>query len=301
MPTALESQPETEGGQNTSEGGAEDKGQEEKPSPEQLTPALDKIETAIRDLIAQERAAQGQGPKDEEIRDLKAQERMAFWAKLMFWATTAAVILTLAGIVLIRYTLKYTKIAAGHTEEMLTEARKTTEAGISTANEARRQADIAEESLRRLERPYLFPKVVGSDNLTNRSSTQPFAKMVLENYGKTPAILRQHSAQIVVSVELPPIFRSVSSVEFYEIIPPGGTSQGMIVRVINAAPGDFWREGDLGQLVLQGRFIYEDPAGSVFADGYCRRSDSRANFTIIQGERDYNYRRKVGPDGEENA
>ena len=128
VPTALESRPVTEGGQTTSKGGATDQGQKKHPAPEKLSPSLDKIEAAIRDLITQERAAQSQDPKDEEIRDLEAQEGMALWAKLMFWATVAAVVLTFAGIVLIRYTLKYTKIAAGHTEEMLNEARETTKA-----------------------------------------------------------------------------------------------------------------------------------------------------------------------------
>ena len=64
-PTALKNQPVPEGGQNTSKHGAADQGQKNEPAPEKLSPSLDQIEAAIRDLVAQERAAQRQGPKDE--------------------------------------------------------------------------------------------------------------------------------------------------------------------------------------------------------------------------------------------
>ena len=147
MPTTLKSQPVPEGGQNTSKDGAADQGQKKEPASEKLSPSLDRIEAAIRDLITQERAAQGQGPKDEEIRDLKAQEGMALWAKAMFWATIAAVLLTFAGIVLIRYTLKYTKIAAGHTKEMLNEARETTKAARAAVDEAKEATKAAEDAV----------------------------------------------------------------------------------------------------------------------------------------------------------
>ena len=91
---ALESQPVPESGQQTGESGAADQSQQEEPAPEKISPALNQIEAAIRDLIAQQRTAQGQGPEDHEISDLEAQEGMAFWAETMFWATLAAVIVT---------------------------------------------------------------------------------------------------------------------------------------------------------------------------------------------------------------
>ena len=90
-PPSLESQPESEGRQSASERKGTERGQDKQPAAEQLAPAIEKIETAIRDLIAQQNAAQSQGPKDNEISDLKAQEGMAYWAKLMFWTSAAMV------------------------------------------------------------------------------------------------------------------------------------------------------------------------------------------------------------------
>ena len=156
-PTTLKGQPVPEGGQNTSKGGATDQGHEKEPTPEKLSPSLDKIEAAIRDLIAQERAAQGQGPKDEEIRDLKAQEGMALWAKAMFWATVAAVILTFAGIVLIWRTLIHTRHAAEAARDMVTEGVKTTSAAIEATNAAIEANRIAREMSERQLRAYILP------------------------------------------------------------------------------------------------------------------------------------------------
>ncbi|MEX0693564.1 MAG: hypothetical protein WD075_03875 [Rhodospirillales bacterium] len=104
----------------------------ESESPENVTPALNKIESAIRDLVEQERTGRGQRPSDEEIRDLIAQEGMALWAERMFWATLAAVILTLVGVFLICRTLSETRRAANYTKGMLREARKTTKAAEET-------------------------------------------------------------------------------------------------------------------------------------------------------------------------
>lgn len=146
VPAPLESQPVPEGRQTTSENGAAGQGQDKEPAPEKLSPSLDKIEAAIRDLITQERAAQGQGPKDEEIRDLEAQEGMALWAKAMFWATIAAVVLTFAGIVLIWRTLHHTRRAANHTEGMLGEAKETTKSARDAVDEAKAATQAARTS-----------------------------------------------------------------------------------------------------------------------------------------------------------
>ena len=128
VPPVLESQPKTESGQQAGKSEATDQGQKKKPAAEKLSPSLNRIESAIRDLIAQQRAAQGKGPEQHEISDLKAQEGMAFWAKTMFWATVAAVVITFIGILLIKRTLEETKRAAIAAEGMLDEAKETTKA-----------------------------------------------------------------------------------------------------------------------------------------------------------------------------
>ena len=127
-PPVLKDQPVSQGQKTPDKKRAEAESQKNAPPPEQLTPALRQIESAIRELVNQQRAAQEKGPAQHEIKDLKAQDDMAFWAKLMFFATMVAVGLTGFGIWLIKRTLDETSVAAKHTEGMLEEAKKTTEA-----------------------------------------------------------------------------------------------------------------------------------------------------------------------------
>jgi hypothetical protein len=294
-PTALESQPVTEGGQSTSEDGAADQGQKSEPAPEKLSPSLDKIEAAIRDLIAQERAAQGQGPKDEEIRDLEAQEGMAFWAIFMFWATVAAVVLTFAGIILIRRTLKYTKIAAGHTEKMLAEARKTTEAGISAANEARRQADIAELSIRNLERPYLFPEIVKPDRERDAGNYKAFLRYRFKNHGRTPAVLQSVSVRLESAPELPLRLPLVVNTDVYEVVSPGASTAERRVYVDDTCLYEPWNGVEATKMVFHGSIGYGDMAGTQHTDYFCLRTNENAKGFVMEGGETYNRRTSVGP------
>lgn len=78
-----------------------------------LAPALKGIETAIRNLVAEEDKIQAQRREDAEGRDLEAQEGMALWAEWMFYTSTATVVLTLAALFAIVRTLHHTR-ARGH-------------------------------------------------------------------------------------------------------------------------------------------------------------------------------------------
>ena len=69
---------------------------------------------------------------DRAERDLNAQEDMAFWAKLMFWANFATVALTFVALVAIIRTLHHTRRAADAADEMNTEARAATKAALDT-------------------------------------------------------------------------------------------------------------------------------------------------------------------------
>ena len=98
---ALESQPEPEAGQDTRAGQGQQSTSQQEADAEQLIPALNAIETAIRDQITGEDAQQRERQEHREISDLDAQQDMAFWAKAMFWAVFASVVLTFAGLCLI--------------------------------------------------------------------------------------------------------------------------------------------------------------------------------------------------------
>ena len=178
-PPVLKDQPVSQGQKTPDKQGAKAESQKNTPPPEQLTPALRQIESTIRELVNQQRAAQEKGPAQHEIKDLKAQDDMALWAKLMFFATMVAVGLTGFGVWLIKRTLDETSVAAKHTEGMLKEAKKTTEAGID-----------AVVAMRRSERAYvtMSHKPPGLD-LTAQLGYAGFT-IKIKNYGRTPATVK---------------------------------------------------------------------------------------------------------------
>ena len=98
-----------------------------------LTPALEKIETAIRDLITEEDQVESQRQLGEQNRDLIAQEDMAKWAFWMTLATAVGIVATLIGLYLIYRTLYYTKRAADYTRDMLTQAKISNDAATTAA------------------------------------------------------------------------------------------------------------------------------------------------------------------------
>lgn len=223
-PAVLKSQPVPESGQDTGKSRGANKSQQKKAPAENLTPSLNKIETAIRNLITQQRAAQSQGPKDNEIRDLKAQEGMARWAKAMFWATLAAVIVTLVGIVLIKKTLGETRRAATAAEGMLGEAAKTTMAAHASVR-------VAQESAEHQLRAYVHPI---SASLEMEESGRIIASLVFKNAGQTPAYKCECEYTLTFSHNLhspgPADIEHVGDRKSVATIGPKGTFPGSIIR-----------------------------------------------------------------------
>jgi len=95
-----------------------------------LTPALNDIESAIRDLIAEEDKIAAEAQESREARDLNAQEAMADWAKWMFFATLATVGLTFVALVYIRRTLLETKEAVRAADETVVATREIGQAQV---------------------------------------------------------------------------------------------------------------------------------------------------------------------------
>ena len=177
-PPVLKDQPVSQGQKTPDKKGAKAESQKNTPPPEQLTPTLHQIESAIRELVNQQRAAQEKGPTQHEIKDLKAQDDMAFWAKLMFFATMVAVGLTGFGIWLIKRTLDETKVAAKHTEGMLEEAKKTTEAAHAAIQATDKNA---ERQLR------AYVHISNAEVVTIGPASNQEVVLVIKNYGQTPS------------------------------------------------------------------------------------------------------------------
>ena len=119
---------ENEPRQEESATATENDSSENQPGSPDITSALEKIEAAIRDLIAEEDKIAAEAQKSRESRDLKAQEGMAHWAKWMFFATFATVVLTFAALAAIIRTLHHTRRAADSADQMLVESQHATSA-----------------------------------------------------------------------------------------------------------------------------------------------------------------------------
>lgn len=139
-------------------------------------PALDRIESAIRDLKADVNDSEKKQEKEQRRRDLEAQEGMVLWAKWMFYATFATVIITFFALIAIVRTLHHTKRAADAADGMLNEAKDTTQA-------ARDQLRLA-DALSRIENAPYFNFVRGVYRPVNGV---PKAMIILKNEGASPA------------------------------------------------------------------------------------------------------------------
>lgn len=184
-------QPNTTTEQNAAQSASEESGQSEQSYTDRLAAIFERIETAISNLKPIEDSDQNQTNNEREIRDLKAQEGMAKWAFWMFVATAVTVLLTFFALVAILRTLYHTRRAADAAVDMVAEAKQTTKAAFDSASAANKQADFAEESFRKMERPYVLPGEIGpiSWHKTSDEITHYWVVCGIANYGKTPAII----------------------------------------------------------------------------------------------------------------
>lgn len=159
-----------------------------------MTTALKNIEAAIRDLIAEEDKIAAEDQDRREERDLNAQEGMAKWAELMFYATAATVLLTLAALFAIVRTLHHTKRAADFAEGMLIEARATTKAARDTITVTR---EIGAKQVR----PYISYSGFSFDGIkVFRDGREDFDSVgnfifdiTIRNSGQSPAKIKARS------------------------------------------------------------------------------------------------------------
>jgi len=179
--TVVENEPREE--KDASE--SQDTGTNQQGRPIIPTSALEGIESAIRDLMAEEDKIERARQQQREIRDLSAQEGMALWAKRMFLATFATVLLTFAALAAIIRTLHHTRRAAGYTRDILVEAKKTTSLAMDTIN-------VTESVAMAQLRPWLLGKGVESSDVVDTSGGESISALefapVWYNFGQSPAI-----------------------------------------------------------------------------------------------------------------
>lgn len=165
---------------------------EQQGDPIDYTPALDRIESAIRDLVAEEDKAAKEREESQQARDLKAQEDMAYWAEWMFWTTLATAFLTFFGLLLIARTLYHTSVAADHTEQMLRQAEMTTAAAVKSTEIAESSAKAALEANRQAARisevdARAYLTASGVKLVVTDDENEMLVRLTLRNVGKSPA------------------------------------------------------------------------------------------------------------------
>ncbi len=156
---------------------------------DRLLPAVNAIERAIRELKTADDTVERERQEKREIADIKAQQRMAFWATWMFWATFAAVLVTAAGVYLIWQTLGHTRRAADAAVKTLKEAEKHTVAAFKTIETAVDANKINRDAMIAAHRAWLFPdntQIVAPLEWTGHAG-RIGVKMVFKNAGQTPA------------------------------------------------------------------------------------------------------------------
>ena len=165
-------------------------------------PALEGIEAALRDLVAEQRQQAGLGPEDHELRDLHAQEAMAFWAKLMFYAALASVIITAVGVELVRRTLKASREGVRHANSAADAAWKTVEQAKLATDAAEETTNITRDIGRRQLRAYVTVDVKKGLILNNGQELR--IHIILKNTGQTPAKnVRNCSAECIFQYRPP--------------------------------------------------------------------------------------------------
>jgi len=175
---ALEREPITEPRQDEGAAARQGDAQNEDRAIPDYTPAFERIESAIRDLVSEKDENARQRQDNREKDDLEAQQNMAFWAKFMFWATVAAVIVTGMGVALVGFTLRHTRRAADYAGDMVKEAKLTTAAANETISVTR---DIGQKQAR---------AYVGIGTVTVKMNDDGIigAVVEIENTGQTPAL-----------------------------------------------------------------------------------------------------------------
>ena len=173
----------------------------EKPQPVITALTQSEIERIARALKAISTANSTSEKPDYASQNLQAQKGMATNSGLMFRVALADTIITFFGILLVAGTLVAAWISAR-------------EAGRA-AKEAKRQADVAEDSATKLERPHLFienPRIMSRTQGRLHPQVGVFwagglpgfdAEYDIFNYGRSPAILVSRSATIFIGSELP--------------------------------------------------------------------------------------------------
>lgn len=273
---------------------------QDQPQPDKTPLVLEAIQNELKGITraieAQKDEADAKKKDEREKSDLLAQWEMAHWAKNAVYVAIGALVLTFIGILLIWRTLIHTRDAAIAARDMVTEGKNATTAAIEATKEAKRQADLAEDSFRRLERPYLLIKITETSPLRNQGAVQPYFNYRLVNYGKLPAILRSVSIGLQDRPEFPLQMPEATPDTRYEVIAAGSELINHRQAIVtNSTVGQRFRGDSAEGLILHGIIKYEDSTGAVHTDSVCMRGMKGGTDFTIEGGEEYNWHKTEYP------
>ena len=133
-------------------------------------------------------------PKDKDHADLCQQWRVAESTETALWLNGLSLLLLFGAFIAAVWAARAASAAAAAADKtvelsraMVDEGAKATAAALDAAKEAKRQADLIEESHAALQRPYVF--VFGAEVLVRDGSGDWFVKYTVANYGNIPAVI----------------------------------------------------------------------------------------------------------------
>lgn len=224
-------------------------------------------------------------------RATQKQADMAFWggvvSVLTLIATGIAAGAAIAAVVISAKSATAANLAAAQT-------------GIA-ADAAVRSANVAEQALRGLERPYLFIEKIDNRKLSpmggRRMDGKPAIDFTVVNYGKTPGVVRWVALRLQSNPQWPLRLPLRNTKAYYTVVRPetrmthrGGDDYGT-VAVEASTPDQSFRGRQMASLVFQGAIAYEDASGERYIDRFCFRGNVDGESWTIEGGDTHNWRK----------
>ncbi|MDH3739063.1 MAG: hypothetical protein OER92_07705 [Alphaproteobacteria bacterium] len=218
---------------------------------------------------------------------------------LTFGGTTLAQwIIAVAGLIAVGvaiWAVILLRTLAAANREINEETKKGVQAAERAADAARNQAEFAEGSMLRQERPYMFLEISETHYLRRPGANPPFLRCFFVNHGRTPAVLQSISLQLIDDSQASLSLPSATAVNTYEVIRPGAHTEIRVVPVDASPDGKKWEGDEATNLVLLGVAEYLDGAGFLHTDSFCLRAAYGADYFVVEGGTEYNTRTTTRP------
>lgn len=271
--TAVETQPIPKPGHESSAKAKEPVAVEQEDGADHQPTILQRLERLETFVETAQSKQQGQRNPDHEVRDLQAQETMAFWTAPMFWASGVTVVLTFAALLALIRTLHHTRRAADYAKDMTDEAKATTEAAVKSLA-------LTESHGRAQLRAYVTLKEAAVPESVPDGYLG--VKLVIENCGQTPAFI--HRMRSTVRATNGPIMKSDIEVDGHDepyraVIGAGHSKEIYAGNTTQRIPG-FYESVKKGQMsvVAHLRIEYTDIFATEHTSVFTRVMEGGVNI-----------------------